>query len=172
MTKKCFIVTAILMVSFLTGDLLAQRPGRHTGRQTAERPAERMGQRQPGAYCMEVLDLTEAQSEAIQQLRLAQLENGMKHRNEMASLRLKKRALMLEKDPAMGNVNEVIDQMSELRSAQMKQAVAHRQAIRDLLTDEQRILFDSRYRKSPAMGGQGRAHGGRGPADVMRRGRR
>lgn len=121
---------------------------------------------------MEVLDLTEAQSQAIQQLRLAQLESSMKHRNEMASLHLKKRALMLEKDPAMGDVNQVIDQMSELRSAQMKQAVAHRQGIRDLLTDEQRILFDSRHRKSPALGGQGRGQGSRGPADMMRRGRR
>ncbi|MFO7872976.1 MAG: Spy/CpxP family protein refolding chaperone [Bacteroidales bacterium] len=167
MMKTKAIFTSVLVVSMLfAADAFAQRGRRAAtpqGRQqVTERPAERYQrnvQRTPLAYCMETFDLTEAQEEEIQALRLEQIEKSTEHRNQMDELRARKRTLMTTDGDNSEALNQVIDEMSELRNARMKASVNHRQAVRELLTEEQRVIFDNQTGRRPggraAMGRRG-----------------
>jgi len=128
---------AILLLSATT--VFGQR-GRHF-----ERPRP-----EPRQECV-VENLTPEQEAKIQQLRSAQLERSLKHRAQMDELRARKRSLMLEKNPDMNAVNAVVDQMTAMRGDMMKEAIKHRQEIRNLLTDEQRVQFDARAPRGPRM---------------------
>jgi Spy/CpxP family protein refolding chaperone len=100
-------------------------------------------------------DLTPEQKTKIEALRTPHLAASNAHRAQMGELRAKKRTLTLAEKPDMREINSVIDQMEKLRSNQMKAAVAHRQAVRETLTPEQRAVYDSR----PIGRGQGRGQG-------------
>ena len=83
----------------------------------------------------------------------------------MDELRARKRSLIT--GTGEGDVNQVIDEMTALRNAQLKENVAHRQAIRETLTEEQRIVFDSQTMRRPG----GRATMGRPGARSSHMGR-
>ena len=42
-------------------------------------------------------------------------------------------------------LNAVIDQMTDIQNKKMKASAKHRQDVRSLLTDEQKVFFDSRH---------------------------
>ncbi len=153
MKAKMFFIAILACILLNPVELFAQRgrtaPGRHPQGKFTERPAERTERpaRDAMEYCLSLPDLTEEQQEAIREVRLKQIESSTKHRTEMEALRASKRSLM--RGVSEGDVNEVIDKMTALRNTQMKSNVAHHQAIRELLTEEQRILFDSRVMRRP-----------------------
>lgn len=123
----------------------------------AERPVRGMME-----YCMLIPDLTEDQEESIRELRLEQMERNTHHRNKMDELRVGKRNIMA--GTTEGDVDEVIDKMTDLRNTQMKENVRHREAVRDLLTDDQRVIFDSKVmRRHDHRGGMGRDRGYHSP---------
>lgn len=136
-----------------------RRPG--VRQQSFDRPIrqERALLRQD--QCLAIAGLSEVQQEAIAALRSKRLEQGVQHRAQMDAMRAKKRELMVQPSPDMAQVDALIDQMESLRSAHLKEAAAHLQGVRALLTDEQRAIFDSRR-----VGPMGR--GGRGPARMHR----
>jgi len=134
---------------------------------TAQRGQMRTQEANPRQYCLNIPDLTEEQEEKISSIRTEQLKESTQHRAKMDELRAKKRSLMLEASPDSEELNNVIDQMTELRNKQLKSNVAHRQQIREQLTEEQRAYFDSspRYKRTRQPGmREGRAGrgGGRG----------
>jgi Spy/CpxP family protein refolding chaperone len=130
------------MIMFISIDLSAQRPGR--------------GMNQQRGICQNLPDLTEKQQEEIKDLRLQMQEKSTSHRAKMDELRAKKRSLSLEENPNMNAINSVIDEMSAKQTQHIKDVEQHRQDIRKLLTDEQRVVFDSRPRRGPRGGGKGR----------------
>lgn len=135
-TKLFFSIgLAILLLSATT--VFGQR-GRNFERSRPE----------PRQECL-VENLTPEQEAKIQQLRTVQVENRLKHRSKMDELRARQRTLMLEKTPDMNAVNAVVDQMTALRGEMMKESIKHRQEIRSLLTDEQRIKFDAQAQRGP-----------------------
>jgi len=95
--------------------------------------------------------LSQEQRDKIRELQVQRREQSLKHRAEVDELRARKRNLMVDKDSDMGAVNRVIDQMTARQAQWMKENAAHRQAIRNLLTDEQRIIFDSQTAGRPVM---------------------
>ena len=139
--QKLWIVS-LIMIMFFSIDLSAQRQGR--------------GMNQPRGVCMDLPDLTEQQEEQINALRIKQIEKSNLHRAKMDELRTKKRSLGLENNPNMNAINSIIDEMSAEQTQHMKDVEQHRQNIRKLLTDEQRVVFDSRPARGPRGGGKGR----------------
>lgn len=115
-------------------------------------------------------DLTEEQEAKLSELRTQQLEASTQHRATMDELRAKKRTLSIADNPNMNEINSLIDQMESLRADHLKKNEAHRQAVRSVLTPEQRAEFDSRHQVRPRGQGQrfqncpqGRGPNGRGP---------
>jgi Spy/CpxP family protein refolding chaperone len=107
-------------------------------------------------------DLTEEQSLKIEELRTQQLAATNQHRARMNELRARKRSLSIAENPDMNAINKVIDEMESLRSGHFKAVAAHRQAVRGILTAEQRTYFDSRPRMAPGEGKMQRGDGRRG----------
>ncbi len=162
-TKLIFVSFMLLAVVFVS-DAMAQRGRRAPDvkdRQRVEQRAEHRTERSERGmmeYCQLIPDLTEEQEEAIKKLRVEQVERNTHYRNKMDELRVQKRNLMT--GTSEGDVDQVIDEMTELRNAQMKENVRHRQNIRELLTADQRIIFDSKVtRRHDGRGGMGRDRG-------------
>ncbi len=161
--KRNLLISALMMVMLL---ISSQSFGQRARNMRQDRPANP----QSGA-CLNLDDLTEAQESEISDLRTTQLEQRLQYRNQMDELRARKRTLQTQPDADLSAINQVIDQMADLRSEMMKQAAAHRQQIRELLTEEQRVIFDSRTMQAGA--GRGMGHGPMGGQQGrMGRGRR
>lgn len=159
MKTKVFITSMMALILIFSADAFGQRgrraPDVRPQQRFSERPMEQGAERgQYADVCQMIPDLTEEQETQIQSLRLEQLERNTAHRNAMDELRARKRSLMTEADPDMSAINNVIDEMTALRNAQMKENVNHHLAVRELLTEEQRVIFDSRTGQM----NRGRAH--------------
>ena len=168
MKAKMFLGTIALLAVLFVTDAMAQRGRRAPDVRQRERVDVRAERRpeQPARgtmeYCQLIPDLTEEQEEAIKELRLDQMERNTHHRNKMDELRVRKRNIMA--GTTSGDVDEIIDEMTELRNTQMKENVRHRESVRDLLTEDQRIVFDRQVmRRHDRRGGMGRDRGHHSP---------
>ncbi len=102
----------------------------------------------------QIPDLTEEQEAKINDLRLEHLKANTAFRNQMNELRAKKQTLMTSDNSDSKEINAVIDQMTGIHNKMMKTSAKHHQDVRNLLTDEQKIIFDSK-----PMRGHGKSHG-------------
>lgn len=171
MKTKMLAIAIFTFAIFVTIDAFAQ-PGRRSQdfrpqQRFAERPIDRPDrpQRQMFEDCT-LPDLTEEQQAQMKVLRLARLESNTRHRNQMDELRARKRNLMTQGDIDNDAINAIIDEMTSLKNAQMKEAVNKRQAVRNILNEEQRVIFDSRQ---PRRSGGRDSYGRQGDAPRMRR---
>ena len=171
MKTKMLAIAIFSFALVVSIDAFAQ-PGRRSQdyrpqQRFAERPIDRTDrpQRQMFEDCI-IPDLTEEQQTQMKELRLARLESSTRHRNQMDELRARKRNLMTQGGVDNDEINAIIDEMTSLKNAQMKEAVNKRQAVRNILNEEQRIIFDSRQPRRP--GGRG-SYGRPGDAPRMRR---
>lgn len=104
--------------------------------------------------CERIPDLTDDQKTKIEALRLEQMKEMTTHRNQMDELKAKKRTLMTSDNADMKEINSVIDQMTSLQNKRMKASAKHRQEVRSLLTEEQKVYFDTmpRHRRGHGKG--------------------
>ena len=89
-------------------------------------------------------DLTEEQEEQIQNLRTEHMKTVLPLRNQLAEIQARLHTLSTAENADMNQINRTIDEMGEIRTRMMKEGAAHKQDIRKMLTDEQRVAFDSR----------------------------
>lgn len=151
MKKHFFYFVGCAILLSLAVDVFAQPlRGRNQQAPGGRHRAEFFQGRQQES-CLGIESLTSEQREQLSALVIQRMDESNRHRLRMDELRNRKRILMLERDADMSGVDQVIDQMEALRSQWMKDNVAHHQEIRNLLTDEQRILFDSRRSGRPMM---------------------
>lgn len=159
MKNTLFVVMMMAGLMLVSHNTYSQRraPRQDMPRERFERQAP---MRQAGNFPC-VANLTDEQKAKVEALRATQLEAGLQHRNQMAELQARKRTLMTQKNPNMGEINQVIDNMQNLQTKRLKDNASHHQQIRSLLTDEQRLQFDTRAGRGPAMRGGNQAPGGR-----------
>lgn len=151
-TMKKVAVLAIVVLMISGTNLFAQR-GRNYSNQGKGYNQNQM--------CQRISDLTEDQITKIEALRVVHLKEITAHRNEMNILRAKKQTLMTSDKADMKEINAVIDQMSSLRAKQLKSAAKHQLDVRNLLTDTQKVYFDSRPMNRRGSGNK-TGRGGRG----------
>jgi len=128
-------LTVILLVQFtgITATLFAQ-PGYRNYMKPGENYSMLTG----------IPDLTEEHKEQIRNLHTAYLKNIQPLKNDMKINKAKLDALLTEDQPDMNEIYKLIDDNGKIRTELHKKQVAHRLEIRNLLTDEQKIFFDSR----------------------------
>jgi Spy/CpxP family protein refolding chaperone len=102
-------------------------------------------------------NLTDEQKEQIAKLRTENMKAMLDSRNQIQEKMARLHTLQTADKPDMNAINSVIDEIAELKATMAKTRAAHRQKIRSLLTDEQRVIFDSK-----PMGGFGKGHQGMG----------
>ena len=100
----------------------------------------RMGR---GEHMMMIPGLTEQQLEQMKSMRVEHMKEMQSLRNQMAEKKARLRTLSTVDKVNMTDINKVIDEMGEMKTQMMKMREQHRQNIRKMLTDEQRVFFDS-----------------------------
>lgn len=108
-------------------------------------------------YCY--LNLTPEQEQKINDLRVKHLKEITPLRNELSEKQAHLRTLESADKPDMAAINKTIDEITSIKAKLMKARVAHRAEVSQLLTDEQRVLFNARGQKGMGM---------RGPRSNMR----
>jgi len=103
-------------------------------------------------------NLTEDQQKKIEKMRTANMKEMIQFRNVMAEKSAHLNTLRTADKVDMNAVNKAIDEMGATRTKMMKEREAHRQSVRQILTDEQKVYFDSR-RGRGFNGGKGKGNG-------------
>ena len=107
-------------------------------------------------------NLTEDQQKKIEKMRTSNMKEMMQFRNAMAESRAHLNTLRTADKVDMSAINKTIDKMGANKIEMMKKREAHRQSVRQVLTDDQRVHFDSRNGRGFKGGkGQGQGRGGR-----------
>ena len=151
--KVSVVVIAVLM---LVGSNSYAQQGRNNARQgQGMNQKQGQGMNQMG-FCQMIPDLTEDQENKIEALRLEQMKASTAFRNQKNELMAKKQTLMASDNSDLKEINAVIDQMTDIHNKMMKASAKHHQDVRNLLTDEQKVIFDS---KSMHGHGHGKGHG-------------
>ena len=146
-------------VLFLGLTSVMAQPGRGYGRGLGPGSDQRQGAGM-GLYA-NLLDLTEEQQASVADLRTTHLKEMMDLRNKLREKRARLQTLTTGDNYDKNAVESVIDEMGEIHTQLLKERTSHRQDVRNLLTEEQQVLFDAR--KGRRMGpGMGHRRGGRG----------
>lgn len=121
-------------------------------------------------YCNRQMlpDLTEEQTEKISELRSNHMAEMTKVKAELKILKAELDQLAIAEQADMKKINSKIDEISALKSKMTKSHYKHRQDVRSLLTEEQRVIFDAKTGKrfGPGHGhrkGHGKHGNGHGP---------
>jgi Spy/CpxP family protein refolding chaperone len=88
--------------------------------------------------------LTDDQVKQIDQLKLKHLKEILPLQNTLKEKQARLRTLETAEKADMAAINKTIDEMAVLRADIMKKKASHHQEVRKLLTEEQRIVFDTR----------------------------
>ena len=92
---------------------------------------------------MMIPDLTDQQLEQMKAMRTEHMKEMQIIRNQLAEKKARLRTLSTADKVNMTEINKVIDEMGEMKTQMMKMREQHRQTIRKMLTDDQRVFFDS-----------------------------
>lgn len=142
---KVLVLAAILGV-FGMSSIIAQRGDcNKTGRQG-----------QKGQF---FADLSDTQKEEMKALHVKFTKENMPIKDEISILEAKLNKASKGDGVNVKEVNKLIDEISVLKADMMKKHFANKQEIRNLLTDEQKVMFDAQAGKMHK-GKQG--HGQRG----------
>ncbi len=138
------------MILFLTAtfSLQAQSNERSEQKTTVkDRTEKRMafrtkGQREPQAQ-FKKLNLSDEQKEQVKNIMLESKKETLPFENQLREKRARLRTLSSGDTYDVNALNKVVDEMSEIRAEIQKIHIAKKGKIRALLTEEQRIKFDS-----------------------------
>ncbi len=143
MKTKNVTLAAVLLAGFLlfnSNQIFAQEQKGPKGKceQTCMKEQDN-----PGKSCMNIPDLTPDQQKKIDDLKI-------KFRKEMLQLNLKSKeaqarlkTLETGENVKLSEIDATIDEITALQNQKMKIRARHKQDIRNLLNEKQRIYFDT-----------------------------
>ncbi|UCF71686.1 MAG: periplasmic heavy metal sensor [candidate division WOR-3 bacterium] len=135
-SRQTMLLAAAVMV--LAGSAYAQKPDmemEHGGRRCMVEGR--------GEHMMMIPDITEQQKEQIKSLRVEHMKEMKPLRNQLAEKKARLNTLTTADKVDMSEVNKIIDEIGKMKTGIMKLKEQHRQDVRKLLTDDQRLFFDS-----------------------------
>ncbi|KAA3617309.1 MAG: periplasmic heavy metal sensor [Calditrichaeota bacterium] len=148
-------LSMILAVLVLSASLVAQNPNR-----MKQRGEAREGRSFRKEKMMNLPGLTDEQKEKMKEIKISGMKAMKPIRNQLGEKLAKLQTLETAEKPNMSAINETIDEISSLKTAQAKLRAGNKQRIRALLNDEQKLFFDA---KGHGKGGKhGRGMGKRG----------
>lgn len=113
-------------------------------------PSKEMRQGKQGkhqAMLEELPDLTENQKAQIKDIREESREKMEPQREEMKKLRSKMMELKSAENPDQEQINRLIDEQAKLKAQMEKTRTASELKVRELLTPEQRKVFDAQQKE-------------------------
>ncbi len=155
---KISILSALLIG--LTVDVSAQQQNRKMqNRANGDCQGQMMNrgdkQGQNQQRMMTQLNLTDEQRAKVEKIHLNGQKGMIPLRNNIQEKNAQLRTLRMSDDYDEAAVNALIEEIGELRTAMMAMRTGHQQQIREILTEEQRIKFDSMQQlRGPKQKGQ------------------
>lgn len=134
--KTTYFITAMTIASMLTfsGSMLAQPAHKDEMKRTdSHKEMQHRG----------IPNLTDEQKAKIKELHVANYKETNPLRNQLGELKAKQKTLSTAENPDMKAINANIDEITKVMNQLMKSKAAFHQKVRALLTDEQKIWFDS-----------------------------
>ena len=159
MKTRSVFMTVMLLLSFAA--LAMAQPGRGAGQFRHEKGMG-MGLHRPdvgddedffSGRMLNALDLTDEQTSQLKELRTKFMKEVLPLRNELQEKHAQLRTLSTGDNVDMNKVNQTIDQIGAITTKLMKQRAAHRQEVRKILTEDQRVKFDSMPHPGLGFGG-------------------
>ena len=148
------LMAAGLMLTYQAKGQQMNGYGRHDGMQRNMGPAMHR-------YAF-IPNLSDDQKQKIDQLNLTFDKNTLQFHNDIREKQAHLHTLLTQDNADTNQVNKLIDDIGTLRTRIMKERVATDMKIRGLLTDDQKVAFDTRGRGRGMQGMQGRHMGGWG----------
>lgn len=152
--KYTAIFIATIFMFLISTNVNAQRNRGNCYRQPAMQQQGQgagYGFNQPGDRLFAAIpDLSDSQEETIRSLQLEHQKTRLAHRNQMVQLRAQYQNLITAEEVDQSALDEVINQMGNLRTQMMQDRTAHRLEVRDQLNEEQRVVFDSMHHRRGA----------------------
>lgn len=145
------VLLSLLLVG-MTGTALAQQPPDRVMKK--ERMEKMREMRQHHDRMPRIPDLTDQQKEQIKDIMLTTRQAVLPLQNQMREKAARLKTLRTAEKVDMEAVNSVIEEIGDIRTQIMKTRVASEQEIRELLTEEQRVVFDSRSMRRKHLGHQ------------------
>ena len=96
-----------------------------------------------GQSCLNLPNLSQDQKDKIDALRIPHMKEMQQLQNKLRENKAHLKTLESADKPNMADINATIDIIGDLKVSMMKSQAAHKQAIRQLLTDEQKVVFDA-----------------------------
>jgi Spy/CpxP family protein refolding chaperone len=165
---KTVVILSLIFLMSAGFDVLAQA-GRNIDRRViVERRETDRGIRE--GMRRDIPGLTEEQIKKMTDLRIAHLKEMQAFHGQIDINRAKYRALIRSDKADPSAINENIDEHTAIRNQMEKKQAAHLQAVRNLLTEEQRVYFDISRGPGARTGMRQPVPGGRGErgAGIMR----
>ena len=150
MSRKGIIITAavaVLVLSLVSAVAIARPGGRMGGGMTGAR-ARTMGGGMGPAFTIE-------QKEEMTEIREGFDEERVGLTNKMKVMHLEMQELLGADDVDFGKIERMIDNVTELRGEMTKLRLRQHVAIRKILDDDQRVLFDKGFGRILGHGGRG-----------------
>ncbi|MEX0986225.1 MAG: Spy/CpxP family protein refolding chaperone [Bacteroidales bacterium] len=109
-------------------------------------PGQGWSDKNQGGFCIEniIADLTEDQKAALTELRTEHYRQMKDFRNQMGEVKAKERTIMSQHKIDTKAAEKLIDQKTDLTNKQMKVRLAHRAAVKEILTEEQLLQLEQR----------------------------
>jgi Spy/CpxP family protein refolding chaperone len=92
----------------------------------------------------EIPDLTDEQKGQLDKLQVEHMKAVQPLRNKLMEKRAELHSLTTAEDVNMGKINALIEEIGKIRIEMMKEQQKHHQAVRKMLNEKQRLLFDNR----------------------------
>lgn len=137
--KVTKILAASIISLLLAGTVFAQQG--QGNRDMRGRDDDRRGPRHD--QMMEKLGLNEEQKTEIEKIHTENMKESLQIRNQIGEKEAQLRTLETAEKADMGKINKVIDEIGSLKTKMKKMHAQAKQNVRALLTDEQRVKFDT-----------------------------
>ncbi len=164
--KKLRYLTAVLMLGLLVTLTSSTEPARKQGNFTKQRDARfhngmHRGMNKGMNFQM-FNTLTQEQKDRIEKIRIAQMKKALPVRNELGEYRAQLRTFTTGDKIDLKKAQKVLAKIEDLNTGLSKQRVRTQLDIRNVLTDEQKIMFDARSGMKQDKGFAGKGRGMKG----------
>ncbi len=140
-TKLC---TGILALIFIAGiETLYAQPGSDEAHGKMDKK-EKCEMAPEAGICHNIPNLTEEQQQKITKLQTGMMKEMQGIHDQLAEKHAHLKTLSHAEKPDQNAINKTIDEISDLQAQMMKKRFSHRQEIRNILTNEQKVVFDTK----------------------------
>ncbi|MCF8217940.1 MAG: Spy/CpxP family protein refolding chaperone [Bacteroidales bacterium] len=163
-TQMKRILTTLMLFGIITAGFA--QPGNGRGMRMNNNDARGMHM-----MCQNIPDLTDEQESKIEALKVEHIKKQTEYRNQYQEKMAQLRTLTSGDNVDMEKAEKVMDEAMALKSKMLKNSMNHRNKVRNLLTEEQKVYFDA-HRKGSRMGKGSRCGNSRMMKHNGRQGRR